>query len=70
MVNKLKTPPSKTVSQSLIPIDYSDVLNELKSKIQMAQLKAVASVNSELTSLAEVREGHVDFSEAALQQMS
>ncbi len=38
-------------AQAKIPTDYSEFLNDLKFRIQTAQLKAVASVNQELTSL-------------------
>src|SRR3990167_780386 len=51
MVKKPKTSLATTILQSQVPSNYSEVLNELKSKIQRAQLKAVASVNLELTSL-------------------
>jgi len=51
MAKKVKTPLVPAVSQSKIPIDYSDFLDGLKSRIQTAQLKAAASVNLELTSL-------------------
>ena len=51
MVKKPKTSLATTILQSQVPSNYSEVLNELKSKIQTAQLKAVASVNLEMTSL-------------------
>ena len=39
------------MAQAKIPTDYPTFLNDLKSRIQTAQLKAIASVNQELTSL-------------------
>lgn len=41
----------KATPRSQVPSDYSDFLKEVKSRIQIAQLKAAASVNLELTSL-------------------
>ncbi len=51
MAKKVKKTIAPTISQSKVPSDYSDFLNGLKSRIQIAQLKAAASVNLELTSL-------------------
>ena len=52
MTKKVKDNLSyQLVSQSKVPLDYSDFLKDLKSRIQTAQLKAAASVNLELTSL-------------------
>lgn len=51
MAKKVKKTIAPTISQSKVPSDDSDFLNGLKSRIQTAQLKAVASVNLELTSL-------------------
>ena len=51
MAKKMKTPLASAASQSKVPLDYSNFLNSLKSRIQTAQLKAAASVNLELTSL-------------------
>ena len=51
MAKKVKKNIVPIGSQSKVPSDYSDFLNGLKSRIQTAQLKAVASVNLELTSL-------------------
>ena len=51
MIKKLKHFPLPAFSASEIPSDYSGFLNELKSRIQTAQLKAIASVNRGLTSL-------------------
>jgi len=41
----------KTAIQSSVPSDYSKFLKDLKSRIQIAQLKAAASVNMEMTKL-------------------
>lgn len=51
MVKKAETSLATTTLQAQVPSDYSEVLNELKSRIQTAQLKAAASVNLEMTVL-------------------
>lgn len=51
MAKKVKESIVPIVSESKVPLDYSDFPNGLKSRIQTAQLKAAASVNLELTSL-------------------
>lgn len=51
MAKKTKKTPASVGLSSLVPLDYSEFLIEIKSQIQTAQLKAAASVNRELTSL-------------------